>query len=602
MKWKNFDTVYANGSSLTAGGGINDKDNKKAYKRKYNLDIENEKDFTYPKYISDYFECNLVHEALSGGGPSRLVRMVYEYIKNVGPISAKRTLFILEIPEPIHRIDMYFDKIESYVIVNVRYDDKNGEITSVQIQETTAPNGKFYDSEFLHSEFKDEVVNYLKRYHNPLVYTEKVVGEVTGLLSFLKERKYEFFYTFENTTYKNYFSSFYKDISERELIVDGYPSINKFCGEKKLTLHDELDGITRDVHPGVFGNKLFAESAIPLLVKKLKPTLFMFGDSHTQTFKSHYESGQSWSVEYVKNIGYVPEHYAELLPKYFDLDVINSGKGGASNYTIFDSFLTALNQIKSKDILIFNWTSEGRFRIANDTNEFVDIIPFNPHPKQNENVKKSTTEEIALNRVSYNVWYKEISNFIKIIKSLFPNNQIYHWTWVSPESGYHENLWSTEMLEDKQLCIFVNRYDKADEELKKIIQENADILYNLSTDVDLEKMLSEINDGKKIILYSSDNLNPEMSNFIKNNNIRLRHFDVTNHKKECYKQMIPFKKYSTIEDETNGKVKDLHIGEEGHRELTKTLISLIEKSLSKPSSRQLLNTPMGEKKEKQRFI
>jgi hypothetical protein len=307
-------------------------------------------------------------------------------------------------------------------------------------------------------------------------------------------------------------------------------------------------------------------------------------------------------VEYVKNIGYVPEHYAELLPKYFDLDVINSGRGGASNYTIFDSFLTALNQIKSKDILIFNWTSEGRFRIANDTNEFVDIIPFNPHPKQNENVKKSTTEEIALNRVSYNVWYKEISNFIKIIKSLFPNNQIYHWTWVSPESGYHENLWSTEMLEDKQLCIFVNRYDNADEELKKIIQENADVLYDLSTDVDLEKMLSEINDGKKIILHSSNNLNPEMSNFIKNNNIRLRHLDVTNHKKECYKQMIPFKKYSTIEDETNGKVKDLHIGEGGHRELTKTLISLIEKSLSKPSSRQLLNTPMGEKKEKQRFI
>ena len=33
MKWKNFDTVYANGSSLTAGGGINDKDNKKEYKR-----------------------------------------------------------------------------------------------------------------------------------------------------------------------------------------------------------------------------------------------------------------------------------------------------------------------------------------------------------------------------------------------------------------------------------------------------------------------------------------------------------------------------------------------------------------------------------------
>jgi len=70
MKWKNFDTVYANGSSLTAGGGINDKYNKKEYKRQHGIEIVNEKDVTYPKYIADYFSCNLVHEALSGGGPS----------------------------------------------------------------------------------------------------------------------------------------------------------------------------------------------------------------------------------------------------------------------------------------------------------------------------------------------------------------------------------------------------------------------------------------------------------------------------------------------------------------------------------------------------
>ena len=324
MKWKNFDTVYANGSSLTAGGGINDKYNKKEYKRQHGIEIVNEKDVTYPKYIADYFSCNLVHEALSGGGPSRLVRMVYEYIKNVGMVSSNRTLFILEIPEPIHRIDMYFEKIESYVIVNVRYDNDNSEITSIQIQETTAPDGKFYDSEFLHTEFKDEVLNYLQKYHNPIVYTEKVIGEVTGLLSFLQENKFEYYYTFENTTYQNLFPTFYKSISDRELKVGGYSSINKFCGVKNLTLKYELNDFTKDTHPGYFGNKLYAEIAISVLVEKLKPVLYMFGDSHTQTFKSHYESRQTWSVQYVKHLGFVPEHYAELIPKYFDIDVINA--------------------------------------------------------------------------------------------------------------------------------------------------------------------------------------------------------------------------------------------------------------------------------------
>ena len=602
MKWKNFDTVYANGSSLTAGGGINSNGNKEEYKRKYGIEIDNEKDVTYPKYIADYFGCNLVHEAQSGGGPSRLVRMVYEYIKRVGMVSSNRTLFILEIPEPVHRIDMYFEKIESYAIVNVRYDDDNSEITSIQIQETTAPDGKFYDSKFLHTEFKDDVLNYLKRYHNPVVYTEKVVGEVTGLLSFLEENKFEYYYTFENTTYQNLFPTFYKSISHRNLKVEGLPSINKFCDLKNLTLNGELDGFTQDLHPGYFGNKLYAETAIPILEEKLKPVLYMFGDSHTQTFKSHYESRQSWCVQYVKHLGFVPDHYAELLPKYFNIDVVNRGRGGASNYTIFDSFLDSMSQIKPKDILIFNWTSEGRFRIADDVNQFVDIIPFNPHPKQNENVKKSTTEEIALNRVTYSIWYKEISNFIKIIKNLFPNNKIYHWSWVSPECEYPENLWSTEMLEDKQLCISVDGYHLTNQKLKSIIKKNADVLYDFTKEVDLEKMLSTINEGKKVIITGPHNSKPEILKFIKDNNIRIKHFDTTDYKQKCYELMIPFIKYSSIEDETNGAVKDLHIGEEGHRELTKTLISLIEKSINKPSPRNVMNIPNNYPKEKQRFI
>ena len=602
MKWKNFDTVYTNGSSLTAGGGLNDNFNKKEYKRKHGIDIDNEKEVTYPKYIADYFGCNLVHEALSGGGPSRLVRMVYEYIKKVGMVSSNRTLFILEIPEPIHRIDMYFEKIESYVIVNVRYDDNNSKITSIQIQETTTPDGKVYDSEFLHREFKDEVLNYLQKYHNPIVYTERVVGEVTGLFSFLEKNKFEYYYTFENDTYRNIFPTFYKNMLHRELMIGGVYNINKFCYKHKLTIKDELNDFTQDTHPGYFGNKLYAETTIPVLVEKLKPVLYMFGDSHTQTFKSHYESNQSWSVKYVKHLGFVPEHYAELIPKYFDIDVVNGGRGGASNYTIFDTFLNSMSQIKPKDILIFNWTSEGRFRIADDVNQFVDIIPFNPHPKQNENVKKSTTEEIALNRVTYSIWYKEISNFIKIIKNLFPNNQIYHWSWVSPECDYPENLWSTEMMEDKQLCILVGAYDRMEEKIKSVVDKNADVLYDLSTIVDLEKMLSEINEGKKIILHSMHQSKPEVLKFIKDNNIRMKFFDTTNHKEECYKLMIPFKKYSNIEDETKGAVKDLHIGEEGHRELTKTIVSLIEESFKKPSPRKIMNVPNNNPKEKQRFI
>ena len=158
------------------------------------------------------------------------------------------------------------------------------------------------------------------------------------------------------------------------------------------------------------------------------------------------------------------------------------------------------------------------------------------------------------------------------------------------------------MIEDKQLCIFVNDYHNTDKNLIEIINNNADKIYDLSKHVDLDNMLSEINQGKKIIVHSFPMSNPEVQKFIKDNKIRLRHFDTTNYKEECYKLMIPFKKYSSIEDETNGKVKDLHIGENGHRELTKTLISLIESHLSKPEVRNIKNKPNNYPKEKQRFI
>ena len=115
-------------------------------------------------------------------------------------------------------------------------------------------------------------------------------------------------------------------------------------------------------------------------------------------------------------------------------------------------------------------------------------------------------------------------------------------------------------------------------------------------------MLSEINEGKKVIVHTFDNSKPLVFKFFKDNNIRIKSFDTTNHKEKCYELMIPFVKYSSIEDETNGKVKDLHIGEEGHRELTKTLISLIENSINKPSPRKIKNVPNNYPKEKQKFI
>lgn len=578
MKWWKYNTIYASGSSLTAGGGMNVEMNKKEYKRLLNIDIDDEKNFTYPKYISDYFKCKLVHDAQSGAGAPRLIRRTYNYIEKVGISEARKTLFLFEITDPVHRVDFYLDEIGDYVIVNVRYDnegDNNGNISSIQIQHTTTDDGIYYSEKDL-EKYVNQVKIHLEKFHNPVTYTKKFVGEIAGLFSFLEMNDIDYFYQFDNSTLQQPFFEFHKKIIKKELRVKEYNSINQFAGYQNLTVKDDLNGFTDDLHPGFYGHKLFAEEAIKVIEQKLKPKIYLFGDSHTQTFKSHNYSTNKWSIDYTNHIGYTPKNYSDFLCEYYGVEVINNGQGGSSNYTIFDKFIEVYNIIEPKDIVIFGWTSEGRFRIANEVNDFVDVIPFNPHPPQNDDVPKNITDTLSLNKVTYNVWWKEINNFIKIAKDLLPKNKnILSWTWVDDKVIYPERIWSKEMLEDNKLCIFFTNWDNADIELKDLIKKETDLIVDFKQSVDLNLMYKSIQDGKRVVIINGNDLSDDIRNFISVNGIRTKLYHEINHKKECYKNLIPYRKYTTIKEETNNVVDDLHTSENGHKELFNDLIKNI---------------------------
>jgi len=580
MKWWKFDTIYVNGSSLTAGGGMNVPMNKQEYKRLLNIDIGDEKDVTYPKYISDHFNTELIHEAQCGGGAPRLIRMTYNYIQKVGIERARKTLFLFEITDPVHRIDFYCEKINDYVIVNVRYDnewDNDGAISSIQIQETTTEDGIHYDRKFFEGEIEKEVKTFLEKYHNPVTYTKKFVGEIAGLFSFLDANDIEYFFMFDNNTLQTPFQEYYNKLEYRDLKFDGYSSINQFSGFNGLTVSHDLKGYTDDLHPGYYGHKLYSEKLIDLLIEKLKPKLYVFGDSHTQSFESHNEAGSPWSVDYTKVLGYTPKNYADFLSNELEVKVINNGRGGCSNYTIFDTFLENYKEIKKNDIIVIGWTSEGRFRIANEVNDFVDIMPFNLHPKQNDDVDKHTTNQIALNKITYNVWWKEINNFIKIIKDLSLTKQVYFWTWVENETKYHDRIWSEEMLEDNKLGIYFSRWDSADNELKNIIIKNSDLIYDYSKDIDVSEIKENINKGLKITIINAENANKIKIDESQKIGLRFKHYTHYDYKKECFKHFIPHRNYMRILEETNNQVDDLHISEKGHLQLSKDLLNEIKK-------------------------
>ena len=264
--------LYCNGSSLSAGGGLYENGVKEKYKELHNVEWDNEKDVTYAKYISDYFNLELIHDAECGSGAPRLVRRTYEYIERVGIEEAKQTLFIFEITDPLHRVDMFSKKIDDHIIVNVRYDGKDdGSLSDLSVVYSYSPNNNPYDNEYFRGEIENEVRHYLDNFHNPLVYTDKFKGELIGLFCFLEKIGVNFYYMFENPTLKH-FNDFYLDFDKdhRLIIEDGVYSTSHFCNKHKLTIQDDTKGFSSDTHPGYFGYRKFSEIAINFLKGRIK--------------------------------------------------------------------------------------------------------------------------------------------------------------------------------------------------------------------------------------------------------------------------------------------------------------------------------------------
>lgn len=269
--------LYCNGSSLSAGGGLYENSIKEEYKKLYNISWVNEKDVTYAKYVADNYKWNLIHDAECGSGVPRLVRRTYEYIQKIGIESAKQTLFLFEITDPVHRVDMFCKEIDDYVIVNVRYDDFDsvGNLTDLSVVYSYSPTNRPYPNEFFSNEIKNNIENYLEKFHNPVVYSNKFIGELVGLFSFLDRMDINFFYMFDNDYLRNYetFESFYKEMDKKHKIYidnDCFSS-NHFCIKNKLTIKDELNNFSGDTHPGYFGYKKFSE----IIIKNIDERLFI---------------------------------------------------------------------------------------------------------------------------------------------------------------------------------------------------------------------------------------------------------------------------------------------------------------------------------------
>lgn len=165
--------------------------------------------------------------------------------------------------------------------------------------------------------------------------------------------------------------------------------------------------------------------------------LWTFGDSFTDFFYPPKNSSIHWRQKYINFKGYTPKVYGEFMADKLNLNLINLGLGGVDNSHIMEEFCKVVDEINEDDILIFGWTNQTRFRLANNYDQWGH---FNPDPRYNNGffahkkidtfdfLSERTIQELLINRASV-PYSLEICNWIKLINFSIKNNKVIHWSW-----------------------------------------------------------------------------------------------------------------------------------------------------------------------------
>jgi hypothetical protein len=262
---KNIKLIYCNGSSHSAGGGLEITstltDNKTFvrdyYKDTYNVWWDNQEEVTYSHRLANIIGCDVVNDSTSGGGTGRSIRMAYDFVKKNW--KQKNELFlILELPS-LARLDLFSKKLNDYIIFNILYtsndynDEKYNHLFAT----------RKYASEETFNDFNiiggGNLRVYLENFHSRKAEFTKIRRELDTFLTFLKYNSIKFIF-FEGEFNIGIDSIFKKNNMLRLQIGNKlYTDFHQFSVDTKSTIAEETNLLSMDLHPGYFAHLKFAE-------------------------------------------------------------------------------------------------------------------------------------------------------------------------------------------------------------------------------------------------------------------------------------------------------------------------------------------------------
>jgi hypothetical protein len=282
---KQFNKIYFNGSSFTAGGGLEVPSEKdihavwpiNGYKQKgLDIDWKHNKEVAYPQRVSDELNIKVINDSIQGGSWNRVVRSFWEYISNN---DESNTLFVLEYPGGL-RDEFFSTKLNDYILVNT-------DSTIDWIMESykkTAGQRSYENLDF--NKDRNIVYEPLKSYYqylfNPdcILHFKKEIISMYGILLHCENNKIPLIISNPNRllnqcTDKNFAKQFKKLFNQEFKYSKFTEHILDFCTERKLKICDDLVGLVagyksteikdgqnvktepyeyNDAHPGYYGH------------------------------------------------------------------------------------------------------------------------------------------------------------------------------------------------------------------------------------------------------------------------------------------------------------------------------------------------------------
>lgn len=195
MDIKSKKYLYANGSSITCGGGFEkDSETRKAYKQKGIEIPDTQLECSYPYLLSQLLGLECVMEAKSGGGIDRMIRTTWEWIFN-NKDKVSETLFILE-PQVGIRLDWWVESEQTYGIVNAHLDGWYNRIYT--IVEDWFDDSKEKKMRW-RGKYQALINDYFKEFHNEKEYLKLELQKLLFFVSYLNEQNIDYLISIPNT-------------------------------------------------------------------------------------------------------------------------------------------------------------------------------------------------------------------------------------------------------------------------------------------------------------------------------------------------------------------------------------------------------------------